>query len=208
MNINIPKTPINLSTGPIKRPQNFSNTSFEIVLLIIVGVLLYFFIVSPKQQELQAKKDSVTQLTDQKNKLERENKAVQKALDDMKKSKTGIAKLDEALPLDGRPSKIYLLLDDIMIQSGMTVKSMDFPDATGDIVAGNSTRVEKPFTGQRKLHEVTINLTVTGSFDQYLGVLKRLETSGRLFNIQNVEITSTGDTDVEFVMTLITYFYE
>ena len=188
--------------------QATQHTLFEVLLLIIVSGLFYWFIVSPKVQSnavLQTKLDEVTQ---ENNQVSENKRKLESAIRDMETHPNEIAYLDEALPLDNRVTKLHIALASLTANSGMTVGDINIAGGGEHAIAGNIDVLAAPFKAKRTLQKLNASLSVTGTFDQFQGLLEKLETSGRLLNVTNISITNSKDSLLDFRLNLESYFYE
>lgn len=206
MDLNLSKSFPKYNSPTVAAPK--SRSSLEVVLLLIIAVLFYLFLLQPKTEQLTDRKATVAKLTEDKRKAEQNKKQLESMVSQLKKHQADVVKLDEALPLDSRVSKVYLLLEDLAQKSAMTVSNLSVSGADGRVVAGNQQVIEEPYKIQRKLQKFSITMSVTGSFEQFLELLNRLETSGRILNVTSVDVIASTDTKLDFSLTMETYSYE
>lgn len=192
----------------IATPPAMQHTVFEIILLVIVSGLLYWFIISPKITKLNALTVRSNELSADFASLEDNERKFNKAVAEMKAHPEEIADLDEALPLDNRVTKLHLALESLTESSGMTVGDVSVAYKTDAIISGNKEQLTSPFKGTRKLQKMTTALDVTGTYDQFQGLLQKLEQSGRILTITSVEVTPTADQLLNFKITLEAFYYE
>lgn len=184
------------------------HTAFEIILLLIVSGLLYWFIILPKQNKLDALTIRSGELSAEFASLEDNERKFNKAVADMKAHPEEIADLDEALPLDNRVTKLNLALENLTQSSGMTVGDIAIAYKNDTVISGNKEKLASPYKGTRKLQKMTTGLDVTGTYDQFQGLLQKLEQSGRILTITSVEVTPTADQLLNFKITLEAFYYE
>lgn len=182
---------------------------FEIILLVIVAGLFYWFIVAPKQVKVNAMQNQGSSLEADFNSLEQNEKKFNQAIADMKAHKDDIADLDEALPLDNRATKLQIALGSLTQSSGMVVGDISIAYKNDGVTAGNKDLLANPYKNARKLQRMTTSLDVTGTYDQFQGLLQKLEQSGRILTITGVEIVPTQQNGLlNFKVTLEAYYYE
>lgn len=75
------------------------------------------------------------------------------------------------------------------------------------ISAGNKELIKDPFGAKRSLQTTKVTMFVTGTIDQFRNFLILLETSGRLVDVSDLDI-STGDGLVRYRVTLKAYSYD
>ncbi len=195
-----------LSSVVLKKPSS-QGKIFEAVLLLIIVVLFYWFIVGPKRGQLAAASAQYQTLQSQQNDLNKTKIELQKAVSDLNSHPQEVADMDEALPLDDRVSKLYIALDSLTQNSGMTVGNISVAYNSGVDMAGDKALLADPYAVQRTVQKLTTSLQVTGNFDQFQALLQKLENSGRLINITTVNITPAQSGTFNFTMNLEAYYY-
>lgn len=187
--------------------KDFGNPVIQIVLVTIILVIFSWFILRPKyDQAMQSRahlKTAQTQLAQ----IEQDQVELNKLINELRSSPEDVALVDEALPLSGRISKVYVLLDNLVRSSGMTVSLISTADSTDLVTAGNKTLLANPYQPGRSLHTMTISADITGSMDQFRNFLQLVETNGRVLDIESVDIVG-GETETNFRITLNAYAYE
>lgn len=195
-------------TAPIKNPAT-QHTVFEAILLLLIIGLFYWFIILPKKGELNNLRSSYTQLQQDQAKLDTNKANLLAAISDVKEHSQQVSEMDEALPLDGRVTKLYIALDQIVQGSGMTVGNIGISFPSTGFMAGDKTLLADPYAAQRTLQKLPTTLVVSGSIDQFQLLLQRLETSGRLLNVTSVSVQPGGTGgSFDFNVSLEAYYYE
>jgi len=184
------------------------HTVFEIIMLVIVSALLYWFIISPKQAKLDALTLGSGELSAEFSSLEDNERKFNKAVADMKAHPEEIADLDEALPLDNRVTKLHLALENLTQSSGMTVGDISISYKSDVVISGDKEQLASPFKVTRKLQKMITALDVTGTYDQFQGLLQKLEQSGRILTITSMEASPTADQLLNFKISLEAFYYE
>jgi Tfp pilus assembly protein PilO len=195
-----------LSSVVLKKPSS-QGKIFEAVLLLIIAILFYFFMVGPKRGELAAADAQYQTLQSQQNGLANTKAQLQKAISDLNSHPQEVADMDEALPLDNRVTKLYIALDSLTQNSGMTVGNISVAFNGGTDMAGNKALLADPYAVQRTVQTLTTTLQVTGSFEQFQALLQKLENSGRLINITGLNITPVPGGSFNFGLNLEAYYY-
>jgi len=202
MDLHIPKSEFSSPIGATSR-----HTVFEVLLLIIIIALFYWFIVKPKQTELAGLNTQYQQLSDQEAKLEANKQKLTDAIADMANHPDAVAALDEALPLDNRVTKLYIVLESLTKSSVMTVGDINVAFPNSSPMAGDRTLLANPYSAKRTLQKLSTGLDVVGTFDQFQGLLKKIESSGRLINVTGIDIKSSTGVLLDFKLSLESYYY-
>lgn len=191
------------------RPPSQGNI-VNIVLLLIVLVCFTWFLVLPLNQQLNASRDQLHQAQAASQSLSQTNQQLQQLVSQMQTSTDDINHLNEALPLDNRPTKVDILLDSLAKTSGLTLSAIE-PDSLGDkgdsIVAGNKALLKDPYSTVRVLHSMAFQVSLTGSIDQFINFLHLAETSSRLLDIDMVSARGDQNNLLSFHTHLKTYYY-
>jgi Tfp pilus assembly protein PilO len=205
MNIGLPKNLVKYTSSTTS--PGSSRSGFEVILLIIVGILVFWFFVQPKQSELAALKGTLSTLNKQSEQLASNRKKLEALIEDLNNSKDDITRLDEALPLDARVTKVHILLETLIARSGLTSSSLSISPQGEQIVAGDTEVLENPYKAPRKLQKVDISMAVTGDFDQFMVFLRSLERSARIMDIASIDMQASGDNQLDFNLNLTTYYF-
>ncbi len=170
-------------------PRHSTGSLFEIGLLIILIVLGYIYLVSPKQKETNDRISRLATLTDDKKKIDNQKKVFEKLVKEMNDNKSQVAAIDEAIPLEPEISKLYVLTEYLAQSAGMNASSVTIENNPAVPVAGDKELTENVFGVDRKLVPVTISVNAIGTMDQLTGFLSKVETSNRLIDIISINIT-------------------
>jgi Tfp pilus assembly protein PilO len=190
----------------IKKPT-MQGKVFEVILLLIILALFYWFIIGPKQSQLATAQGQVQSLQTQQTDLLNNKAKLEKAISDLQSHPAEVAEMDEALPLDNRVTKLYIALDSLTQNSGMTVGNISVAFNSGTDMAGNKALLANPFSVTRTVQKMTTSLMVTGNFDQFQSLLQKLENSGRLINITEVNIAPATGGVFNFTLNLEAYYF-
>jgi hypothetical protein len=189
------------------RRRDFSNPIIQIVLLIIVIVLLSWFVVKPKYASTMQNRRELSSAKAKMAKVEEDQQELDRLISEMKSSPQDIALVDEALPLTGRVSKTYTLLNTLVQYSGMSLTLISADDTSKLIAAGEKDELQNPYKPGRKLHTVTMTVSVAGSMEQFKSLLELIETNGRVLDVDTVNIVGGEDTP-KYQVTVKAYAYE
>ncbi len=180
---------------------------FELVVIVLVGILFFIFIVRPKQNQLNTLKAQVLALSDTFNQLEIQEEQLENLVNQLEASSLEIAKLDQSLPLHARTTWVYLLLEELINSTGMSLGGLNVDSGEKNPIAGNRALMADPYASARELKKININLSVTGTFAQFEALLKKIENSGRLMDVKALNISqATGDI-LDYRLNMETYYY-
>lgn len=180
---------------------------FELLILVVVGILFFWFIISPKNSELSNQKSLVESLSAESAKLSDQQKELDSLIRQLDASSKDISKLDESLPLHPRTTWMYLLVESLVQSSGMAIGGLSVSNQEADIMAGNTALLAEPFSAQRVLKRVAVNLSVSGTFSQFQSFLEKVENSGRIFDIKTLDISSSSNELLDFRLSLDAYYF-
>ena len=183
-------------------------TIFEAVLLVIVGILFFMFILQPKRAELVAAQEREVKLEEQNRKVQKNKATLLSLIKELKNHPEQISELDEALPLESRITRYRIAIESLVANSGMKIGDVSIETGPDRPAAGNKGVLANPFGQVRKLQKFNTNITVAGTFEQFIGLLKKLETSGRVIDVNSIEVRSSKEDSLEFRITSQSYFYE
>ncbi len=183
----------------------YHNSLFEVIVLLVVFLLLAFFVVKPKYNNTSVKSAELKESQEQYKKVETDLENMNNLISKLEKSKEEIALADQALPLHGRITALNLLIDNLVVSSGMKLASITSEDMGDAIVAGDKKLLEDPFGADRKLQLNQITVTVTGPVEQFRQLLKLIESNSRLMDIQTISISNQDE--ILYKIKLKAYFY-
>ena len=193
MNISLtPNAAINSASlkSQIRSPRGYV---LESVLLIVIAVLFWWFVVMPKQTSISTSATQLSDLSTQESKISGAAAALQKQITELASNSQNIDELDQALPLGDNLPKINLLMQSIVASSGVTIGSLNVSGASSNsVVAGNKALLANPYGPTRTLQTYFAAMSVSGSFDQIMSLLQKLENSGRIMDITSLSINGTG----------------
>lgn len=187
--------------------RDFGNPVVQIVLLLIVLVLFSWFILKPKYDQTMERRAQLKASQAQLAKIEEDQRELNRLVNELRSSPEDIALVDEALPLSGRTSKAYVLLDSLVKASGMTLDLISVDDATSLISAGDKDELNNPYQPGRSLHVISISSSVNGTMEQFRSLLQLIETNGRVLDIESVDIIG-GEAETKFRINIKAYAYE
>ncbi len=187
--------------------KDFGSPIVQSILLIIVLVLFSWFILRPKLSTSAEQRSNLKAVQTQLAGIKNDKQELNRLVEDLRAASDEVAKVDEALPLTGRVSKVYVLLDNYVRSSGMTLTLISADDTSKAIAAGEKQLLQNPYQPGRQLHAVTLTTSVTGTMEQFKNLLQLIETSGRVLDIDSVEVIG-GEPLTKFRITVKAYAYE
>lgn len=187
--------------------RDSSSSIVQIVLLAIVLVIFSWFILKPKLSQSTEVSTNLKTANAQLTKVEQDQQMLNELITELRSSTKEVEKIDEALPLNGRISKAYVLLDNLVQSSGMTLTLINTNDSSKIVSAADKAILENPYQPGRELHTITLDVNVAGSMDQFRNLLELIETNGRVLDIESVTING-GEPVTKFNIEVKAYAYE
>lgn len=187
--------------------RDFGNPIVQVVLLLIILVLFSWFILKPKYAQYNQRKADLSTAQSQLKKIQNEQLDLDKLVKQLHSSADDVALLDEAVPLNGRISKVYVLLSGLVQNSGLSLGIISADETQSIISAGDKTTLADPYKGSRTLHTIIVSAQVNGSMEQFKNLLQLIETNGRLLDVDSVEVIGS-DTQPKFRIKVKAYAYE
>jgi Tfp pilus assembly protein PilO len=178
----------------------------EIVALIVVIVIVAWFFVGPQASKLKTQKSQLKQAQAEFQSVEQDKNGLNQLITNLHQAPTDIALVDEALPLDNRPTELEVLIDGLVTASGMTASDLGLHQEDNSIAAGNKALLTNPYSATRKLQTTTVDLSVDGTVDQFKNLLQLLETNGRIIDVTGLNM-SNGTDKTLFKLKLKAYSY-
>jgi Tfp pilus assembly protein PilO len=161
----------------------------------------------PKYQSLSSSKQTLKDAKASLQNLQGDKSTLSNLEAKLKSSSTDVTLLDEALPLDTRTSRIYIMVDSLVKASGMTLANIGVEIPTNAIAAGDTKLLADPLASPRKLESIPINVSITGTMDQFVNFLKQLEASSRIIDVEAIEVGAGQGPLLNFRLKLKTYSY-
>lgn len=192
---------------PVSRKTSFSGTIVEIVFLVVLSVVTYFYLVGPKLREFKAARSDLSAIQAKKDALQKQVQDFDKLVQDLSDNSNGVSALDQVLPLDSKPSKLYVLLENFMQSSGLTTGSVTVDADALTIVAGNTSSDNGVSKSEHKVQPINISVSGVGTIDQLSNLLHLIETSARLLEINNLDVSQGREDQIVFKVGLKAYSY-
>lgn len=204
----VPELPKSLSKLQLPPINKQSQTSIvEIVLLLVIAVLFYWFVVSPKKAELVVEQDKIQVLKAEQSKIQAQKQELERFIRTMKTDPSSLSKLDEALPMDGKVMVLHLLVEKLASESGIVLDNVTFTGGGDAVTSGNREILKNPYGSPRTLKKILGNINIKGQLDQVQSFLQKLEESGRFFDLSDFQINATPEGEISMSAALATYYF-
>lgn len=204
MNLAMPK---NINIGLPQKIKASRNFIVEIVLLLVFCVLFFWFLVLPKKAEVSAKQDVLEQTLSQQQLADTQLGTLKQLILNLNSHKDEVASLDEAIPLKGNVLELQILMENLANSAGVTVGDISLNASQNGIVAGNTSLLANPYASARSLLQITGSVYVFGNFPQLEAFMKKLENSGRIFDVSSFEVSSGQANNLSLRMSLKAYYF-
>lgn len=178
---------------------------FEAIFLLIVIVVGYFYLVAPKYDAYAAGRDELATLEAKQREANDQKAAFVTLAQKLESSPDALVALDAALPLDSKPSRLYVLVENILQRSGIVAGSVSVDHPSSVVVAGASSKPED--SASRAVQPTSIVISATSTIDQLNQFLRGLETSGRIFEVTDLTVGQAREGQVVFKVTARAYAY-
>jgi hypothetical protein len=178
----------------------------EIIALAVIAGLIFWFFVRPQSTVLSTEKSNLAQSKTELQSVNEDKAKLAELTARLKKSQADIVLVDQAVPLQNRPTQIEFLLNDLVTAAGMQVTDLSFVPVENSVVAGNKALLKDPYAVSRKLQTTNLGLTVSGGTDQFKNLLELIETNGRLIDVATLDMSNEAENPV-FTLKLKAYSY-
>lgn len=186
--------------------QQLRSPLLQSVLMIVVIVVFGWFVLQPKYATTQEQKGQLDTLEDQQATLEADREELNKLLNRLQSSDDQVKLLDEAIPLHTRSTETALLLESYARSSGLLLTQLTVEGLDKFIAAGDKETLKNPYKQNRDLVVANSEVVVSGNIEQFRNFLSLLETSGRLIDVDDLEVNTTEDGPI-FRLGLKTYAF-
>lgn len=187
--------------------QSLKNPLLQSILVIIVIVLFSWFVLRPRLTTFNESRAQVQAAEAQFSKVESEKRDLDKLINELNSSPDELKAVDEALPLNGRISRVEYMMSQLVSDSGMTLAILGVDDTSKVIAAGDKAVLAEPFMPGRTLHTVTLTVSLTGTIEQLQNLLSLIENNTRVLDVDTLQILG-GDEVTTFRLTVKAYSYE
>lgn len=177
----------------IYQTKQLSSPVLQSVLMIIVIVVFGWFVLQPKYDSISAQKQEYEAIKSQQTTLEDDQEQLNKLIRQLENSEDEIKLLDEAVPLDTRATEIAVLLESYSRSAGLLVTQLNVEGLNKFVSAGDKELLKNPYGANRELVTATTQLVISGNIEQFKNFLQLLETSGRLADVENLEVSDSPE---------------
>lgn len=161
---------------------------YIIIICLFLAVAIWLSSVSPKYEILKSlrikKEQKKTELSSKKEYLNHLEKIQTK----MKKHEQPLAKIETALPSNPFLPSIFNFLQKASSQNGLVLRG----------ISSSSGSVKE----KKEIQEISINISLAGSYSAFKSFLSVLEKSSRLFVIDSISFSSPSKEDAPFHFSL------
>ncbi len=182
------------------------NSIMESVLMVAIIGLFWWFVVLPKKAEIATSQASLATLRGQESQMATTLKTLRQLVPQLNANQQQVQQLDEALPLDGNVIRLQLLVQSLAQSVGVSIDSITLSGQTDDVVSGDKSLLDNPYGAQRTLHTLSGSVSVVGSFDQLEAFLEKIENSGRIIDIDSLNITSSTKGELSLQIGVNSYY--
>ena len=170
------------------KPGQFSQL-FAIILLflMILGSLLF---VLPMRDEVEVLKASEASLAEELVVLESEYQSLATLAEEVSTSETTNQMLMAAVPTGFSQDDLILELSEMATELGFTLNAVNFSDT-----------VDQDFG-----KTISISANFSGTYEQLIAFLQKLETAERLMRVLSLNVQRTSTSDVSFNISLEAYY--
>jgi Tfp pilus assembly protein PilO len=201
---------IRVSNQPVPTTStrtSFSGSVFEIVFLLVVILVAYFYLVSPKKDEYNTVRTQLATLKKKQETIEAQKSAFDRLVQQLDAEPDGVTALEQTLPLDSKPSRLYVLLENVMQSSGLTTGSVTIDSNSQTVVAGNKNGSKQQFSAEHKVQPSAITVSAVGTIDQLNSFLHVVETSTRLLEVTDLDVSQGRGDQLSFRVGMKAFSY-
>jgi Tfp pilus assembly protein PilO len=195
-----------IGLSPVSQSKPFRNALVEVTLLVVICGLFYWFVILPKQNQVNVKNTQLTQVSAEETKVSGNLVTLQNLVKSLKSDSQDISKLDQAIPLEGNAVRLQLLIQSLAASSGVTVGNISISGQPNAPVAGDKALLANPYVATRTLRTLSGTVFVIGNFSQLQNFLQQIETSGRLMDVTNLTISQDSQGQLDMQVTLNAYY--
>lgn len=169
------------------------------VILLATSAGLFFFWTKPyytQIKDLESQKESMGQVIDNAQKIQKSRDAIMEEYNNIPEE--NLAKLNKIVPNYPDSIRFIIELQNIVSESGMLLKGID----------ANISLEEKEFDDkQEELYKVmNFSLKVSGSYNSFYSLLRKLETNLHLMDVKSVSFSSSEKDFYEFDVSGVSYW--
>lgn len=179
----------------------------ETSLLAIIILIAYFFIVAPKRTAVTAQQGQLDILQQKADDTSKKLETLKLMAQELQNHKSDVVNLDEALPLSGSTIELQMLLESMSQTAALTINDINVVSGGDPVVAGNKVLLSDPYAVKRSLQKLQATVSVSGTFDNLLSFMQKIEGSGRILDVTSFDISPSKDSQLELRLYINAYYY-
>lgn len=203
MNVSLPK---NINFNFSNQPKSFRNPMIEVVLLLVVCGLFYWFMIMPKNVEIDKQNEVLTQAKDEKDKISSTVNDLKRMAALLSANTREIANLDEAMPLDAKALRLRMLLENLSQSVGLSISNVNIAFNSDSPWAGDKSVLADPYSVPRSVQRLSGTVSVVGTYSQIVALIEKIETSGRVININSLAIDTAENQNLNVILALDAFY--
>jgi Tfp pilus assembly protein PilO len=197
-----------ISNQPMQltKKTSFAGTLFEAGFLIVLIIVGYLYLVSPKQAQYSDLRSQKKSLEERKTNLERQSAVFDNLVEQLANEKDSVAKVDDMLPLESRPSRLYVLLEDLT-QSASLGSAVVTVETSPQVVVSGEVGGMTTSSGNRAVQKIPLSISAAGTMEQLSNLLRLLEISSRVIQVKSLDISQGSGDQLIFKIGAESYSY-
>jgi Tfp pilus assembly protein PilO len=204
MDLNFSK---NIGLSATRQINPTRNLLIEVILLVIVCGLFTWFIILPKRADVNLKKETLNRFKEQAVNTQKQEATLRGLITELNVSKDDVEKLDKAIPLEQNMPQLESLLTDIARSVNVSLGNFGLSGRPNSVAAGNKELLANPYKPARTLQKISGSLVVGGTFSQLKAFIEKLEGSGRLINITDMQMDAGTNGSLNLRLNVNVYFF-
>jgi Tfp pilus assembly protein PilO len=196
----------NFNSHPLVKEKAKQHSIVELIALAIIIVLFGWFLILPKKTQLSSEQQQLSVLQTQQSQVHTTLTTLQSLEQQLNTQATDISELDQALPLSYKFSALPELVQSLANSVGVTLASASFSPSEQAPDAGNVALLSNPYGVQRALQQVGGTIVASGNFGQLDDFLKKIESSGRILNVNSIAVSGSGNSSLTLRLDVTAYF--
>jgi len=174
----------------------------SIALLAAVVFIYYLYFLSPKIDEYNKLKEEVEQNKQELGTLKAAESELAKLMDSINSDKKEITRLEGIIPSSKKLPEIIVQMESLSHEAGLKLKKVSFE--TPSEGKDNKAKNKDVDTKEREYAEISVKLSLTGTYDQILNFLRSVEETERIYSVRSIILAreyevaqSSIDADIE-----------
>ncbi len=159
---------------------------FIALFIFVVGLIVLGLLVWPKFQEFRNFSKQVQNIQTTLEQREQYFSQLSQVLKNLERDTQTLQKFDQALPNKPDPDRLIYFLASATKNSGMILTEIENLSAAP--LQGSLSSQQSKVNNQFQLKEIKFSAKLSGTYPSFKNLLKEIESSGRLFEIERVSI--------------------